>query len=169
MKIYYDFKVYNKESFFPMAFFNASFHINILFRISSLFVKLKLFPIAKVFWLINRIIFSVDIDPRAKIAGGFEIIHGIGIVIGKYVEILGPVKIYQGATLGGNNNKTYNYEGKVLRQPLLYPNVTVGINSAIIGPLVIGENATIGTNAVVTKNVAKNSIIIGNNKILKNE
>ena len=40
-------------------------------------------------------------------------------------------------------------------------NVVVGSGAQILGPVIVGKNAKIGANAVVTKNVAENSIMIG--------
>lgn len=138
-----------------------------IFRLSSFFSKIRFYPLAKIFWLINRILFSVDIDPRADLAGGLILIHGIGIVIGHEVKSLGELKIYQGVTIGGNSGKRKDLNGKLRGQPLIEENVTLGIDSKILGPVKIGKNAQIGTNAIVTKDVSKNTVIIGNNTILR--
>lgn len=119
--------------------------------------------IARFFWLINRLIFTVDIDPRAKISGGFLIIHGMSIVIGENVQILGQVKLYHGTTLGGNNFKNKIYNDKEINQPIIKNNVVIGINSSILGPCIIEENAVIGTGAIVTKDVLAGSTVVGVN------
>jgi serine O-acetyltransferase len=49
----------------------------------------KLVPIARLFWLLNRVLFSIDIDPRATLKEGLVILHGAGNVIGKAVVALG--------------------------------------------------------------------------------
>jgi|GEM_PF-1055074 len=168
--IYKDYKIYSKKSNIPLkTFFNLNFYVNIIYRLSHLFFEIRLFPLAKILWLINRIIFSIDIDPGARLAGGLEIIHGIGIVIGRYVESKGPIKIYQGATIGGNSNKTKYLNGKFLKQPLLNSEITIGINAVVVGPIIIDDNVIIGSNAVVTKDVGKNIIIVGNNKVLRKQ
>ena len=40
-------------------------------------------------------------------------------------------------------------------------NVVVGSGAQILGPVVIGKNAKIGADAVVTKNVPENAIMVG--------
>lgn len=147
-------------------FFKIHFYCNAIFRISHFFFQIKLLPISKLFWGINRIIFSIDIDPGAKLNSGFVIFHGIGIVIGRYVIAEGNFRIYQGATLGGNNNKKSFYNGLLLSQPYIKDNVTIGINAVVLGPIVIGTGAIIGANTTVTKDVAPNSVVVGNNKVL---
>ena len=39
--------------------------------------------------------------------------------------------------------------------------VVIGSGAQILGPVVIGKNAKIGANAVVTKNVDENSVMVG--------
>jgi serine O-acetyltransferase len=40
-------------------------------------------------------------------------------------------------------------------------NVVVGSGAQILGPVIIGKNAKIGSNAVVTKDVPDNAVMIG--------
>ena len=47
------------------------------------------------------------------------------------------------------------------RHPTLMDNVVVGSGAQVLGPVVIGKNAKIGANAVVTKNVAENAVMVG--------
>lgn len=162
-----DFRFYSEcKKYKFLTFLNLNLYINILFRISHIFYHYNMFPIAKLFWLIQRLVFCVDIDPGAKLSGGLQIIHGIGIVIGRNVRSLGRLTIYHGATIGGNNNKVRVYNGFELSQPLIEENVTIGIHSAVLGPILVGKNSKIGVNAIVTKDVEPNSIMISNNKSL---
>jgi serine O-acetyltransferase len=161
-----DYRAYAASSSSIKALFKIHFYCNVCFRISHFFFQIKLLPVARIFWLFNRVVFSIDIDPGAKLNGGMEIVHGIGVVIGRYVISEGRFKIYHGATLGGNNGKEAAYNNMVLKQPYIKDKVIIGINSAVLGPIVIGAGAVIGTHALVTKDVADNCTIIGNNKIL---
>jgi serine O-acetyltransferase len=43
----------------------------------------------------------------------------------------------------------------------LKDNVVVGSGAQILGPVTIGENSKIGANAVVTKDVEPNAIMVG--------
>ena len=47
------------------------------------------------------------------------------------------------------------------RHPTLMDNVVVGSGAQILGPVVVGKNAKIGANAVVTKDVNENSVMVG--------
>jgi len=169
MKIYKDFKAYNNNSRIPKALLNISFYININYRISTFFSRIKLLFIAKIFWLINRIVFSIDIDPRAKIGGGFKIIHGLGIVIGAYAIIGDNFRIYQGVTIGGNMGKTREYKNLLLHQPYIGDNVIISANAVVLGPLVLHDNCIVGACSVITKDVDQGCVVVGNNKILNNK
>lgn len=46
-------------------------------------------------------------------------------------------------------------------------NVWIGENVVILSGVTIGEGSIIGANSVITKNIKKNSIVVGNNKIIK--
>jgi serine O-acetyltransferase len=141
--------------------------IVIIYRISSIFIKLKLYPLAKIFWLINRILFTVDIDPRAELAGGLVIIHGMCIVVGHEVKSIGPLTIYQGVTIGGNYGKTANINGRITGQPFFEENVVLGTDSCVFGPVLIKKNSLIGAKAIVTKDIPENSLVLGTNQIIK--
>lgn len=46
--------------------------------------------------------------------------------------------------------------------PLIKDNVTINVNSVIIGDITIGNNVTVGAGSVIRKNVPDNSIVVGN-------
>lgn len=131
---------------------NPCFHSVCIFRLSQMFHRLHLNPIAKVIWYLNRVLFNVDIDYRADIAGGLRIVHGLGIVIGSNVKSFGRLTIYQGVTIGGTG-KTAVYQGKVIDQPVLMDNVTLYTDSKVFGPVFIGENTVVKAGRIITKNI----------------
>ncbi len=108
-------------------------------------------------WLsyFTRWVTGIEIHPGAIIGQRFFIDHGMGVVIGETAEIGDDCTLYHGVTLGGTSwNK-----GK--RHPTLQNNVVVGAGAKVLGPITIEEGVRIGSNAVVTKNVANNSTVVG--------
>ncbi|GMK38136.1 hypothetical protein PCCS19_11900 [Paenibacillus sp. CCS19] len=85
--------------------------------------------------------------------------HGIGTVIGKGVKTEGPVKIYQGVTLGGNSNKRRIVQNKEFSQPWLKDGVIVYANATVIGPVIIECGSVVGTNAVITKDIPEGCVV----------
>ncbi len=98
---------------------------------------------------------GVEIHPGAKIGRRFFIDHGMGGVIGETAEIGDDVTLYHGVTLGGTS---WN-PGK--RHPTLANGVVIGAGAKVLGPLLVGENARIGSNAVVVKDVPAGATVIG--------
>jgi len=133
-------------------FTNPCFHSICLYRLSHLFHIIHLSIISKVIWYINRLLFHVDIDYRAKLDGGIVIKHGLGLVIGKDVETYGKVTLYQGVTLGGMNT-TRDYNGKIIDQPILLEGVVVYTDAKIFGPVIIGKNNKIKAGQIVTSDM----------------
>lgn len=111
--------------------------------------------LARMFAHVARFLTGIEIHPGAKIGKRFFIDHGMGIVIGETAEIGDDVSMYHGVTLGGT---TWN-KGK--RHPTLKNNVLVGAGAKILGPITIGENARIGSNAVVSKEVPDGATVVG--------
>jgi len=102
-----------------------------------------------------RFFTGIEIHPRAKIGKGFFIDHGMGVVIGETSEIGDNCTVYQGVTLGGTSLS----HGK--RHPTLGNNVTVGVNSSVLGAITLGDNAKVGGGSVVVKDVPANATVVG--------
>ena len=103
-----------------------------------------------------------QIHPGAKIGKKLFIDHGMGDVIGETSKIGENVTIYHMVTLGGIAPSINSNEQRLIkRHPTLENNVVVGSGAQILGPITIGKNAKIGANAVITKNVPENAIMVG--------
>lgn len=50
---------------------NPCFHAVALFRLSALLYRCHLEPLAKIVWCLNRMLYHVDLDYKAKLARGF--------------------------------------------------------------------------------------------------
>jgi len=98
---------------------------------------------------------GVNVHPGARIGKGIFIDHGSGVVIGETSQIGDGCTIYQGVTLGGTSLS----HGK--RHPTLGRNVTVGVNSSVLGAIVLGDNAKVGGGSVVVKDVPANATVVG--------
>ncbi len=113
----------------------------------------------------KSLLFNCDIEDIDYILSQQPIFtHMIGIVIAKDVKIGKNVLIRQNVTLGhgsynGERNRCYPYIGN---------NVQIGANALVIGGINIGDNAIIGGGAIVTHDVPKNAVVVGNPaKIIK--
>ena len=104
---------------------------------------------------LGRFLTGIEIHPGATIGRRFFIDHGMGVVIGETAEIGDDVTLYHGVTLGGTSwNK-----GK--RHPTLKNGVVIGAGAKVLGPITVGENARVGSNAVVVKEVPAGATVVG--------
>ena len=131
-------------------------------RIANFFSIAKFNLVARIISQFSRFLTGIEIHPSAKIGKNLFIDHGMGVVIGETSDIGNNVTIYHMVTLGGISPSINSDEQRnVKRHPTLKDNVVVGSGAQILGPVVIGKNAKIGANAVVTKDVAENSVMVG--------
>jgi len=131
-------------------------------RISNFFHLAKFHLVARIISQLSRFLTGIEIHPGAKIGRNLFIDHGMGVVIGETSEIGNNVTIYHMATLGGiSPSINSNDQRQVKRHPTLSDCVVVGSGAQILGPVMIGANAKIGANAVVTKDVPENAVMVG--------
>ncbi|HIH0818983.1 TPA: serine O-acetyltransferase, partial [Vibrio cholerae] len=83
---------------------------------------------------------------------GFCVYHVFGTTFGKNVRIGRNVTIVHGVTIAGKNNC----------YPIIGDNVYIGCGACILGDVTIGNNVIIGANAVVTKSIPDNGVVVGN-------
>lgn len=104
---------------------------------------------------IGRFLTGIEIHPGAAIGRRFFIDHGMGVVIGETAEIGDDCTLYHGVTLGGTTWE----KGK--RHPTLADGVVIGAGAKVLGPITVGANARIGSNAVVVRDVPANATVVG--------
>ena len=104
---------------------------------------------------IGRWITGIEIHPGATIGHRFFIDHGMGVVIGETAVIGDDCTLYHGVTLGGTSwNK-----GK--RHPTLERGVVIGAGAKVLGPITLGEESKVGSNAVVVRDVPARATAVG--------
>ena len=131
-------------------------------KIANFFSLAKFDLVARMISQFSRFLTGIEIHPKAKIGKNLFIDHGMGVVIGETSEIGDNVTIYHAVTLGGiSPSINSDNQRNTKRHPTLMDNVVVGSGAQILGPVIVGKNAKIGANAVVTKDVKENSVMVG--------
>ena len=65
-------------------------------------------------------------------------------------------------TLGGISPSINSHEQRNnKRHPTIMDNVVIGSGAQILGPIIVGKNSKIGSNAVVTNDVPENAVMVG--------
>lgn len=90
---------------------------------------------------------------------GTDFPHPLGIVIATNGDIGKNCTIYQNVTIGAKS-KDMAYLPEHF--PKIGDNVIIYAGACVVGGITIGNNVTIGANAVVTKDVPDNSLVVGN-------
>jgi len=91
----------------------------------------------------------------SKIGGGLLLHQSSGVVIAPGVEIGEDCTLFSGACI------VYKANNQGFASPKLGRNVKLTVGCKVIGNVVIGDNVTVGANAVVTKDVPDNSVVVG--------
>jgi serine O-acetyltransferase len=86
---------------------------------------------------------GIEIHPAAKLGRRFVIDHGMGVVIGETAEVGDDCYFYHQVTLG------------VART------VIIGAGAKVLGPISVGDNARIGSNAVVVDSIPNDTTVVG--------
>ena len=127
----------------------------------------------------SRIWHFVHIRKGAKIGKECNIGKSVyideGVVIGNRVKIQNFVSVYKGVEIGDDvfvgpsvtftNDKhprAYIWDESRICKTRVERGASIGANATIVCGVTIGEYAMVGAGAVVTKNVPKHAIVVGN-------
>jgi serine O-acetyltransferase len=143
------------RSVFEVVFTYSGLHALWWHRIAHWLFLRRIFTLARVISQTSRFITGIEIHPGAQIGQRLFIDHGMGVVIGETCEIGDDVVLYQGVTLGGTGKE----KGK--RHPTIGNHVVIGSGAKVLGSFKIGDGSFVGANAVVLREVPKNSTVVG--------
>ena len=104
---------------------------------------------------IARWLTGIEIHPAAKLGRRLVIDHGMGVVIGETAEVGDDCYFYHQVTLGVARAQG----GK--RHPTIGNNVIIGAGAKVLGPITVGDNARVGSNAVVLDSVPPDTTVVG--------
>ncbi|MEH6625331.1 MAG: hypothetical protein V7739_02720 [Motiliproteus sp.] len=124
---------------------------NILYRCMRWFAGHRLSLVAYLFQYLNKLLNGCVIGIGAEFGHGFVIMHPVGIVINSKVRGGVNVTLESGVVIGDEKGKS----------PKLLNNIFVGSGAKIIGQLLLENNVKVGANAVVTKDAAEGSTLLG--------
>jgi len=139
--------------FIKSLLFVKGFKFSFWLRLAKHYEKNRLLRIIPklMFGYYKRVLVS-DINYRADIGYALCIRHVFATTFGGSTVIGNNVTILHSVTLGEKNGS----------YPIIGDNVYLGSGCCVLGGVTIGNNVIIGANAVVTKNIPENSIVVGN-------
>ena len=105
--------------------------------------------------------YHAEIYANTQIGPGLYIGHPYGITINPQAVLGKNVNIHKGVTIGQENR------GDRKGAPIIGDEVWIGVNSTIVGKIVIGNDVLIAPNSYVNRDVPSHSIVFGNPCIIK--
>ena len=99
--------------------------------------------------------FETQIGPGLYLGHAFNITINSGTIIGKNCNI------HKGVVIGQTNR------GKKKGCPVIGDCVWIGINAAIVGKIVIGDDVLIAPNSFVNCDIPSHSVVFGNPCVIK--
>lgn len=109
--------------------------------------------------IIKRLLFinsTIEIPMGIELGKGLYMGHFSGITINPKAILGENINMHKGVTIGKENR------GKRKGTPTIGNKVWIGINSTIVGNIIIGDNVLIAPNSFVNFDVPSDSIVIGN-------
>ncbi len=146
-----------------VIFAYPGFQALMIYRLANACWRREWFLLGRLLSHFGRILTGIEIHPGARIGKHFFIDHGMGVVIGETSEIGNDVTIYHDVTLGGvapSVDSESQREQK--RHPTIKDGAIIGSGAQILGPITVGRDARVGANAVITKDVADCTTVVGN-------
>jgi len=129
----------------------------LLYRLAYWSGKHHLRPLAKLFSLVNFIVFGLEIGIDCEIGPGLYLPHTSGTVIGAG-RIGANAVIYQNVTVGA---KTPDLAFQADLRPELGNGVFLGAGCKVLGGIILGDDVVVGANSVVLKSVASGCLVGG--------
>jgi serine O-acetyltransferase len=143
------------RSYAEVLFCYPGVHAVMWHRMSHWLWKHNLYFLGRFSSHISRWLTGIEIHPAAKLGRRLVIDHGMGVVIGETAEVGDDCYIYHQVTLGVARTSS----GK--RHPTVGNNVIIGAGAKVLGPITVGDNARIGSNAVVVDAVPADTTVVG--------
>jgi len=110
-----------------------------------------------------RVSYGLEIPAETNIGKGLYLGHAYNITINPNAVIGDNCNIHKGVVIGQENR------GSRKGAPTIGNKVWIGINSAIVGKITIGDDVLIAPNSYVNCDVPSHSIVFGNPCIIKHK
>lgn len=135
-------------------------HVVIMYRISHALYQHRLTrPFSFLLRSAAIVWGGTEIHPAAQIGPGLCLVHSQKILIAEGVKIGRNARISHGVSIGGDTGR--GGPSSLSGWPVIGDNVTIALDSIVLGPLTIGDEAFIGAQSFVVKDVPARCVAMG--------
>lgn len=134
-------------------------HVVVLYRLSTVLYR---FPPTRPLSFVLRSIAIVwggtEIHPGAEIGPGLRLMHSQKVVIAGGVRIGSNVRISHGVSIGSDTGRS---AAKSAGNPVIGDDVTIALDSIVLGAVTIGDRARISAQSLVVRDVPAGGVVAG--------
>ena len=134
---------------YPSLFISATYRLSHTLHLRGA----RALPIV-IMWFCHMVT-GTEIRPTAIIGPGLHILHPSGVVVGGGVVAGARLTLVGGNVLGAN--KKLGLHGA----PVLGDDVTVGTHAVVVGPILVGDGASVGAMSLVLDDVEPKAKVKG--------
>jgi serine O-acetyltransferase len=125
-----------------------------LFRIANYLHRIGVPLIPRFIYLLNRVVFSIVLPPNVEVGHRATFAYqGLGVVVHAKASLGDDVYIGPQVIIGGRSGET--------TLPIIGDRVFLGAGCRIMGPVRIGNDATVAAGAVVITDVVEGETVAG--------
>jgi len=114
------------------------------------------YPLARLAYLVNVVLFGAEIYPQARIGARFVVAHPVGIAIGAGVVMGADVSVYKGASVGTAGMKDPTKDGF----PTIGDRCQLFDGAKLFGPIEVGDNCRIGANTLLMCSIPAGTTVV---------
>lgn len=129
---------------------------NLMIRLAYRCTLWRLGPLARICSLVAYVLFGIEVASQCKIGPGLFLPHTQGTVIGA-ARIGSNCTIYQGVTIGA---RELDMDFSLERRPVIGDGVLIGAGAKVLGPIEIGADVRIGSNANVVTSLPPGALAL---------
>lgn len=146
----------------PLALLDVLFFPGVLavllFRLAGAFHRVRLRPISRLLYILNLVLFGVDLAPSAEVGPGLALPHPNGVAIAPATRIGRKVRLFQQVSVGGVSYEDPTRDGF----PTVGDECWIFAGAKVLGPIHIGDRAMVASNALVIRSVPAGAVVVGN-------
>lgn len=146
----------------PFALIDVLFFPGVLavlvFRCAGAFHRARLRPISRLLYILDLILFGVDLAPSADVGPGLALPHPNGVAIAPATRIGRKVRLFQQVSVGGVSFEDPTRDGF----PTVGDECWIFAGAKVLGPIHIGDRAMVASNALVIRSVPAGAVVVGN-------